>query len=103
MKSWKSSSILILSLLQIITAFVWTGANTGATLAGEKETKRGNNILWYRQPAEKWVEALPIGNGRLGAMIFGGITRERIKVCNILWEQIYIPKKSNLPLKGDQS
>ena len=29
--------------------------------------------LWYRQPAEKWVEALPIGNGRIGAMIHGGI------------------------------
>jgi len=27
--------------------------------------------LWYRQPAEKWTEALPVGNGRLGAMVFG--------------------------------
>jgi len=32
--------------------------------------------LWYRKPAEKWVEALPIGNGRLGAMVFGGVSRE---------------------------
>jgi len=35
--------------------------------------------LWYRQPATEWVEALPVGNGRLGAMIFGGIARERIQ------------------------
>lgn len=28
--------------------------------------------LWYRQPANRWVDALPIGNGRLGAMVFGG-------------------------------
>ncbi len=28
--------------------------------------------LWYTQPAKQWVEALPIGNGRLGAMVFGG-------------------------------
>jgi alpha-L-fucosidase 2 len=35
--------------------------------------------LWYRQPAQKWTEALPIGNGRLGAMIFGGITEEHIQ------------------------
>ncbi len=28
--------------------------------------------LWYKQPATQWVEALPIGNGRLGAMVFGG-------------------------------
>jgi alpha-L-fucosidase 2 len=35
--------------------------------------------LWYRQPAKLWVEALPVGNGRLGAMIFGGIAHERIQ------------------------
>lgn len=35
--------------------------------------------LWYRKPATEWVEALPVGNGRLGAMIFGGIERERIQ------------------------
>ena len=35
--------------------------------------------LWYRQPAKQWVEALPVGNGRMGAMIFGGISRERIQ------------------------
>ncbi|GAB3018152.1 hypothetical protein GCM10027051_24020 [Niabella terrae] len=35
--------------------------------------------LWYRQPARQWVEALPIGNGRLGAMVFGGLQRDRIQ------------------------
>jgi alpha-L-fucosidase 2 len=35
--------------------------------------------LWYRQPAREWVEALPVGNGRLGAMVFGGVARERIQ------------------------
>ncbi|HEX4168938.1 MAG TPA: glycoside hydrolase family 95 protein [Bryobacteraceae bacterium] len=29
-------------------------------------------LLWYNKPAERWVDALPIGNGRLGAMVFGG-------------------------------
>src|SRR5690242_12128112 len=37
-------------------------------------------LLWYRQPAAKWVEALPIGNGRLGAMVFGKIGDERIQL-----------------------
>lgn len=36
--------------------------------------------LWYSQPAEAWVEALPIGNSRMGAMIFGGVDRERIQL-----------------------
>lgn len=36
--------------------------------------------LWYAQPATKWEEALPLGNGRLGAMVFGGIAEERIQL-----------------------
>lgn len=42
--------------------------------------------LWYRQPAQKWVEALPVGNGRLGAMIFGGVHQERLQLNeDTLW------------------
>ena len=42
--------------------------------------------LWYRQPAAQWVEALPVGNGRLGAMVFGGIEQERIQLNeDTLW------------------
>jgi len=36
--------------------------------------------LWYRQPAKEWTEALPVGNGRLGAMIMGGTEEERIQL-----------------------
>jgi alpha-L-fucosidase 2 len=35
--------------------------------------------LWYTQPASKWLEALPIGNGSLGGMIFGGVEQEHIQ------------------------
>ncbi|WP_342087482.1 glycoside hydrolase family 95 protein [Dyadobacter sp. OTU695] len=35
--------------------------------------------LWYKQPAKQWEEALPIGNGPLAAMIFGGVTTEQIQ------------------------
>jgi len=42
--------------------------------------------LWYRQPADQWVEALPVGNGRLGAMVFGGVARERLQLNeDTLW------------------
>ena len=45
------------------------------TLAHAAESK-----LWYEKPATRWEqEALPIGNGRLGAMVFGGVERERIQ------------------------
>ena len=36
--------------------------------------------LWYTAPAKDWNEALPIGNGRLGAMIFGGVYEEHLQV-----------------------
>ncbi len=37
-------------------------------------------ILWYTRPAGEWVEALPLGNGRLGAMVFGGAASERLQL-----------------------
>ena len=43
------------------------------------QERAGPQTLWYDAPATQWVEALPVGNGRLGAMVFGGIARERIQ------------------------
>lgn len=43
-------------------------------------TPTGEMRLWYRQPASQWNEALPIGNGRLGAMVFGGVESEQIQI-----------------------
>ena len=36
--------------------------------------------LWYSQPAQNWSEALPIGNSRLGAMVYGGTEREELQL-----------------------
>jgi alpha-L-fucosidase 2 len=42
--------------------------------------------LWYRQPAKEWTQALPVGNGRLGAMVFGGVDKERLQLNEVsLW------------------
>ena len=42
--------------------------------------------LWYRQPAARWEEALPLGNGRLGAMVFGRVAQERLQLNeDTLW------------------
>ena len=38
------------------------------------------NKLWYDKPAHKWLEALPLGNGRLGMMVYGGVSEERIQI-----------------------
>lgn len=50
---------------------------TALALAADNQ---GDLVLWYRQPAKQWVEALPVGNGRLGAMVFGGIENERLQL-----------------------
>jgi alpha-L-fucosidase 2 len=43
-------------------------------------------VLWYKKPAEKWTDALPTGNGRLGAMVFGGVAEERLQLNeDTLW------------------
>jgi len=41
--------------------------------------EQNQNILWYEESARNWNEALPFGNGRLGGMIFEGVTQEKIK------------------------
>jgi alpha-L-fucosidase 2 len=57
---------------------------SGCSSFKKKESLTNENIqqckLWYRQPAKIWDEALPVGNGRMGAMVFGGVYNERIQV-----------------------
>ncbi|GHT45085.1 hypothetical protein AGMMS49965_21720 [Bacteroidia bacterium] len=48
--------------------------------AKESIVPQDNLVLWYKQPAVEWMtSALPIGNGRIGAMVFGGIQHEHIQ------------------------
>ncbi|HWW77432.1 MAG TPA: glycoside hydrolase family 95 protein, partial [Pyrinomonadaceae bacterium] len=47
---------------------------------GAAEVSPSELRLWYRQPAAQWTEALPVGNGRLAAMVFGGVESERIQI-----------------------
>lgn len=82
---------------------------TLATFGQQQELK-----LWYNKPAIKWTEALPIGNGRLGAMIFGGVQKDRIQFNEeTLWTgeprdytrpgaAAYLPKIRELLFQGKQ-
>lgn len=54
-------------------------AHTSITLAQRKATD-ATLKLWYNSPAENWNEALPIGNGRLGAMVFGNPAKEQLQL-----------------------
>ena len=52
--------------------------------------------LWYNKPADAWEEALPLGNGKTGAMVFGGVATERLQLNdNTLWSGY--PEAGNNP------
>ena len=58
---------------------------TAASLYAQ-ELPANRLVLWYKRPAQKWTDALPVGNGRLGAMVFGGIAAERLQLNeDTLW------------------
>ncbi len=60
-----------------IVAFCFLSlAFVSAALSQEEKALK----LWYNQPAKQWVEALPVGNGRLGAMIYGDPVNEIIQL-----------------------
>ena len=59
----------------------FVGYVKGSLQNSDERVEGGEDVqLWYKQPARKWTEALPVGNGRLGAMVFGGTTQERIQL-----------------------
>ena len=59
----------------IVSLMLLAGCGTPAPEAGNNQL-----TLWYKQPAKVWNEALPVGNGRLGAMVFGDPWHERIQI-----------------------
>lgn len=70
----KHSAVASLALSKLVAR---GNASTVLSPASERPGVRPL-VLWYDQPAAEWVEALPIGNGRLGAMIFGRTGNERL-------------------------
>ena len=67
----KLHTVWILTLSVVFSALAPSSASS--------QTPSPADTLWYRSPARTWTEALPVGNGRLGAMIFGGTAVERIQ------------------------
>ena len=71
------------TLLAVGFVFVATFLFPATGRAGDSDPSLS---LWYRQPATNWLEALPVGNGRLGAMVFGGVAKEQIQLNeDTLW------------------
>ena len=62
-------------LLALFTVF-----GLASCVESVEEVKDNNQRLWYDRPAEHWLEALPLGNSRMGAMVYGGILEEEIQL-----------------------
>jgi len=72
-----------LNQIHFRTGFLWLFCFLSASLVFSQELsqKTSNDLkIWFNHPANNWNEALPVGNGRLGAMIFGDITNERLQL-----------------------
>ncbi len=68
-------------LADVVTMLAGTAVFAGPeSHAGSAPDDSLGPVLSYRQPAKEWVEALPVGNGRLGGMVFGGVPGERIQL-----------------------
>ncbi len=71
---------LALSVLPWLADYAWAGKGEASSAA------RPTTRLRFNAPAKAWLEALPVGNGRLGAMVFGGVQSERLQLNHIeLW------------------
>src|SRR5215510_5873942 len=86
MKRSKPLAALLGKYILIVLPVVWAVSpmpveNRAATSTSPQSTlQTGAMTLWHGQPAPQWDHATPVGNGRLGAMIFGNTGRERIQL-----------------------
>ena len=77
----KSASLTVRISIFLIPAVIANLLTPPATLAGQNPQPDPSTTLWYDKPASDWqTQALPIGSGRLGAMIFGKVGRQRISL-----------------------
>ncbi len=75
-------------LTTVVGSFPFLGKKGFAALSSEGKagSESKDMTLWYRSPADHWSEALPVGNGRLGGMVFGNVGSERIALNeDTLW------------------
>ncbi|MHC4440611.1 MAG: glycoside hydrolase family 95 protein, partial [Planctomycetota bacterium] len=64
-----------------LVSILFAGCSVHDTRPVSQNDEEWNHLkLWYDEPAQKWTEALPVGNGRLGAMVYGTIQTERLQL-----------------------
>ena len=90
MKNFKNKTFCFIGFAVLLSV--------GSTLVSKAQSKQASNLkLWYEQPAGSvWENALPIGNGMLGAMVYGNVAQETIKLNeHTLWSGS--PNRNDVP------
>ena len=64
-----------------LIGYLFVTMSVGCIQAQEQKSSVPEYKLWYDCPAQVWTEALPLGNGRLGAMVYGTPGTEQIQLC----------------------
>ena len=67
-------------VFQILSVAFMLFLFAGTTMAVDSRSGQDTMRLWYDEPASKWTDALPLGNGRLGAMVFGTVPEEHLQL-----------------------
>ncbi len=81
------TATFIASLCTALFAVDEAEAEPSPTIESQSKPPAAVWPIWFKQPAKEWVEALPVGNGRLGAMVFGGVFDERLQLNeDTLWD-----------------
>lgn len=68
-----------LTLLSLLATIFCNNASLAQTPVVSSKGMESSEKIWFRQPASVWLEALPLGNGTIGAMVFGGAETDRIQ------------------------
>jgi len=82
MKSKQIKITTFVLLYACLTGSILITGNAIGQATNTSDSDKTNECLklWYTQPAKEWTQALPVGNGRLGAMVFGSVETERLQL-----------------------
>ena len=76
----KNQTLRLLTVTMCINATLVYSQEADLSQQIDQQTFNPGSVLWYKAPAKVWEDALPVGNGRLGAMVFGKYGEERIQL-----------------------
>ncbi len=76
---WKFEANASAKIVPVVGQLPLKRTDADAEFTSSNEPPKEALSLWYKQPAKQWTEALPVGNGRLGAMLFGGLQNEHLQ------------------------